>query len=298
MKITTDCSWAAMLVAVTACGGDPSAQDIAVDNEVQHGVSWEQYRDAAAVKLDGRDYYRVEWDLFFESEAALRKHYDQQTTQPREKLGVFRHTTTGFEPTFPMTEALDLKYCISNSFSNKTTVSTDAAGAMSDWEKVINVRFRWVQAEDASCSESNANVDFAILPTTVPHLAGCGASKKLWSGGCPVGGGTVTGVLLIQYGVIPFPTNPAMTPRGVFRHELGHLLGFRHEFVWAPTSCELLTSGTVTGRQVTDGYDIESVMGYPSECGMPAGDTIISAQDGIGARRIYGPPAAWHLTWI
>lgn len=77
-------------------------------------------------------------------------------------------------------------------------------------------------------------------------------------------------------------------PVGVMRHELGHILGFRHEHIRsdAPSDCpDENTSGTIN---VTD-YSTNSVMHY--FCGGVGDRELkITEIDREGARKIYGPP--------
>lgn len=75
---------------------------------------------------------------------------------------------------------------------------------------------------------------------------------------------------------------------GVFRHELGHVLGFRHEHVRneAPPVCP---NEPLWDTQVLSVYDPKSVMHY--FCGgVGTHDLKISELDRKGARMVYGPP--------
>jgi hypothetical protein len=75
---------------------------------------------------------------------------------------------------------------------------------------------------------------------------------------------------------------------GVLRHELGHVLGFRHEHIrsGAPPGCpDEDTYGTIDLTQ----YDPRSVMHY--FCGGVGSDTLaITEIDKAGAQKVYGPP--------
>jgi hypothetical protein len=75
---------------------------------------------------------------------------------------------------------------------------------------------------------------------------------------------------------------------GVFRHELGHVLGFRHEHIVSgkPPGCpDEDTYGTI---HLTD-YDAKSVMHY--FCGgLGSKSLAITEKDRTAAQGVYGPP--------
>lgn len=77
---------------------------------------------------------------------------------------------------------------------------------------------------------------------------------------------------------------------GVLRHELGHVLGFRHEHIrsGAPPNCpDESTANTVD----LTAYDPRSVMHY--FCGgVGSRELAITDVDRAGARMVYGPPAS------
>ena len=85
-----------------------------------------------------------------------------------------------------------------------------------------------------------------------------------------------------------FDPNLSYDRKGVLRHELGHVLGFRHEHIrsGAPAICpDEDLDGTFN---LTD-YDPQSVMHY--FCGGNGSHTLsITSLDKIGAQQVYGPP--------
>lgn len=77
---------------------------------------------------------------------------------------------------------------------------------------------------------------------------------------------------------------------GVLRHELGHVLGFRHEHIRneAPPVCP---NEPLWDARVLTAYDPSSVMHY--FCGKVGSNALsITALDRRGAQQVYGPPLA------
>jgi hypothetical protein len=75
---------------------------------------------------------------------------------------------------------------------------------------------------------------------------------------------------------------------GVLRHELGHVLGFRHEHirVEAPAACP---DEDIADVSILTGYDPKSVMHY--FCGKVGNkNLLITDLDVAGSQRLYGPP--------
>jgi len=313
MSCNWNCSrlWAMLLALppLSACSADVTELEGGGLNPAQTELGWDEYRDASTRTLDERKYYVTEGDLVFTSEAALKAHYDARSRPidgSVEKLHVFKRASDDMEPTFPPDEAVRLDYCVSDLFATwvdspgKDQVVAEVAQAMSDWQNTVNVRFIYHPGEDANCDENNANVDFAVVPTSFP-IGACASNKMMWSGpamGCPNSSSNIVtgGILSFNYSSAqPVPSNV-----GVYRHELGHMLGFRHEHPFNPAgSCTRETPNMqgddLTFRALTD-YDSSSVMHYSFfPCGLLV-EYEISPLDGVGARSVYGMPAAWHVT--
>jgi hypothetical protein len=295
---------AAAAALLASCGGlatDPPHQSEPL------APGWAEYRDQARAAAGAGDVYRVEWDLVFDSERALRAHYEREVLGLSLKLGLFVQESTGYEATFPRERARDITYCVSRGFADPPRVVADMAAGTSAWEAAADVHFRHVEAEDASCNRFNTNVEFAVLPTSNFLYAACAVNRLLWDGGprCFVSINPVVGVLQINYARIPGAApDDGLTPRGVLQHELGHILGFRHEHPWAPdgggcTEQRSMPQTDLGVRRLTDeydadGWDRDSVMQYPGCAGEAGRDFTLSELDGTGARVAYGMPLAWY----
>jgi hypothetical protein len=91
-----------------------------------------------------------------------------------------------------------------------------------------------------------------------------------------------------------FDPNLSFDAVGVLRHELGHVLGFRHEHIrsQAPPSCP---DETLNDTLDLTQYDPQSVMHY--FCGgVGSKELAITETDRIGAQVVYGPPLAEGAT--
>jgi hypothetical protein len=266
-------------------------------------MPFEQYRDRALRVIDGERFYQVEFDLFFDSEDDLYQYYVQRVEQELDKSTALVDMSTGKRATWVRNgNALNIRYCVSsNDFGeDHAAVVADVSEAMHDWEDVANLHYVYVPAQDGNCYGANADVDVAIVASPAPQAA-CGMPPYVPSGFirmmCPLHN---LGMLSFDYARWPwerFP--PPMTPVGVFRHELGHINGFRHEQVRAadpacaeaPVMCD---GADCQGAEYLTEYDVESVMQYPG-CGITVTTYEISKLDGIGARMLYGMPAAWYV---
>ena len=154
-----------------------------------------------------------------------------------------------------------------------TNVRENMAAATRDWEAICDVAFRGVTDETSevlfSVRKHNARGIFiaaSFFPNDPPDRRN----------------------LLIDPSY--FTPSLGFNTVGVLRHELGHILGFRHEHIrtGAPPSCP---SESLDSTIDLTKYDPQSVMHY--FCGGVGDPELrITALDIEGAQKVYGRPRA------
>jgi hypothetical protein len=244
----------------------------------------------------------VEGDLYFDSEEELRKYFDERMKEDVDKAHAFQQISTGYIPKFEFPANTNIRYCISDSFSpDKDTWVERMEAATKAWEDIANIRFSYLSQYDSSCTSATSGVDFAVMRDDA--LGGyCGRNKMTnwFSNSCPLG--------TLQIDTDQDPTfngaTPNVTETGVLRHELGHILGLRHEHPWRSvidplsscTEAATYASLDLTGVQLgTLSYDQLSVMHYPfNDCdGYWLSDFTLTNADIYSTQELYGMHPAW-----
>jgi hypothetical protein len=148
-------------------------------------------------------------------------------------------------------QRFNLTYCISNDFGKRKDLVVEAMEeATMDWMSAGNLRFVYDSTQDANCNESNENVVFDIRPVEVGYYLARAffPSSKREKRNLLIDGSSFT------------LSETALT--GILRHEIGHILGFRHEHISDDNDkCK----EDRNFKPLTD-YDKRSVMHYP-QCG-------------------------------
>lgn len=285
---------AAVLISVpSGCAGEAiDGQDLEGYEASEGGLpSWEEFLAAAThVEPDGTEHFFVDGDVPIEDEDALRDIYDSWSgTTPKSLVRTNGANGSGGDGVWVNNDQLDITYCVASSgwptISGQnlyTLTQTYMADATRLWQEVVNVRYRYVPSQDASCAGGNTGVKINVVPGSASACASPPYTSLCQSGGR---------ALAINYNAVP-QTYAARLP--IFLHELGHVIGLEHEHWAAPpdptTGCQASTAfrrleGTTT-------FDAVSIMAYAC-AGLTPG-TVISFLDGRGARSLYGAPAAWH----
>ena len=266
----------AMLATTLAFGCQPS-------NEQHSFMSYEEFRAHAFERPDGT--FIIDGDLPVENEADLRDIYDRAAANyalRHEDDGVASgsqtlivHQDGGSDDIWNSSEQQNLTYCVSTTdfgayYNDVVTAMADAATA---WENVANVDFR----EDCSGTNSSTSVHFPVIaaPASATYVASAffpyfSNSQRVVDMNIDYLDGTST------LGV--------WTVTGVMIHELGHVLGFRHEHT-RPDAGTCFEDNN--WRDVTV-YDGSSVMHYPHCNGTQAGDLQITDCDAVGSSTLYG----------
>ncbi|MEZ4363557.1 MAG: MYXO-CTERM sorting domain-containing protein [Kofleriaceae bacterium] len=172
-----------------------------------------------------------------------------------------------------------LTYCISEEFGlNKPSV-IEGMRMASDlgWELLANVDFLYLPEQDGGCTTQNDAVVFSVRP-----VSGAPYSARAFFPSFP----RAQRDLLIDTDT--FAADFPWPLKNVLAHELGHILGFRHEHIRPEGDPECAEDSQ--WRALTP-YDAASVMHYP-QCGGTSTDLSITAMDRDGVRQLYGeaPP--------
>ncbi|QSQ22717.1 VCBS repeat-containing protein [Pyxidicoccus parkwayensis] len=260
---------------LAACGGAPETSPTSPEpGSLSTGVTYEEFK-AATYQEPDTGIYIVDGDVPIVDEAALREFYDENVRPG----ALIIKTRNGADAAWNGTQALNLTYCVSTSAfgTNYNKVVEAMNRAAVAWENVAHVSFVHDSGQDSNCTSLNNVVLFDVRPG--PSNAPYGARAFF------PGDARSAREVLIRPDQLPL-TMPTLS--AMLTHELGHVLGFRHEHIRVAQTATDCIESTTDFRELTP-YDSGSVMHY----NICAGSTNpyayrITGWDAHGAALKYG----------
>jgi len=274
--------------------------------------AWEEFLASVPRAADGA--YLVEEDIAIFGEARLRAYYDRQVARARaehlagrEPIATSRAALKvhvddgGADSVWPHAQLLT--YCVEPSFGDRYGAVRDALRAATrSWSERLNVQFAEVLPSVADCQGTLVLLDTPAVFHVVPLPPG-GVLPPVARSFLPdeplFEGNTFAHTL--QISDIPFTsTSEDDELEGLLRHELGHILGFRHEdtgIFWGSSRCsgdsdepyrEVAEPATSPDPTASGVYDEASVMMPPRCFKRAAGPPRQSEIDYAGGVRLYG----------
>ncbi|AEI62878.1 M57 family metalloprotease [Corallococcus macrosporus] len=259
------------LALLAGCGGNDGSTTTPEENLGQ-GMSWEEFL-AQVYQEPETGIFIADGDTPFASEKHLREFYDNNVKNGQ----LIVHRVGGQDAAWSATQKLNLTYCVSTTFgSNYNRMVQAMASATATWEAAGHVDFIHVSAQDSNCNASNNNVLFDVSPI---NAGGQYLARAFFPGDSRSNRNVV-------FDPSSFQPLGVWTLEGITRHELGHVLGFRHEHT-RPESGACFEDNN--WRALTT-YDGSSVMHYPQCNGTQNGDLVLTTKDVQGIQALYGTP--------
>ncbi|MFC3616456.1 hypothetical protein ACFORG_22155 [Lutimaribacter marinistellae] len=252
--------------------------------KASEGLSFEEFRDQTVYVEETGKYY-VNGDTPIRNEKLLREFWESNVKNAPVRAPADAGTPEfsvitvgGLDQIWDPMERLRLTYCVSTRFGSRhPLVVGDMQAAAAAWEAVANLDFIYMPAEDGDCNNSNDRVLFDVRPVN----AGGQFLAAAFFPNDPRPDRSV----VIDPSSFALDPNGNLTLRGILRHELGHVIGGRHEHT-RPEAGVCFEDNDWRG--VTD-YDAFSVMHYPQCNGMGDWSLTLTAMDRSGVACLYGP---------
>lgn len=184
------------------------------------------------------------------------------------------NTVRGADDKWTASQALNLTNCVSTKFSGDyERVKTAVAAGAAQWEAATsNVNFTYVPAQDRSCTTRNTNVVFSVEPTKT--------SQYIARAFFPSSSKSSRNVLVNAKSLY---SSGSWTPSNIMAHELGHVLGLRHEH----TRPEAATCFEDNNWRPLTADDSASIMHYP-QCNGTSSNLSMTSLDRDDIRKLYG----------
>lgn len=282
---------------------DPGAANQALDArqgdlaaQARQGMSaldFDDFRDRVLwVEATGK--YYVNGDVPIRNEKLLREFWQQNIQNDPLQIvpaqdGTIPEfaiaTVGGLDQIWSQADRMRLTYCVSDRFGDRR--QAEVARAMRDaaraWEAAAALGFIHVAAEDADCDATNDRVIFDVRPVDArgEFLAAAffpNEPRRYRS-------------LVIDPSAFALDPSDQLTLTGILRHELGHVIGARHEHT-RPEAGACFEDAE--WRAVTD-YEPSSVMHYPQCNGRGDWSLQLTASDQSGVACVYGAAPGFSI---
>lgn len=244
-------------------------------------VAFDEFRDGLYREPDDGPYI-VQGDVPIWGDEALRAYYDERV-ELASALTVMQ--SDAVDSIWDSTERQHLTFCISDLFRDRKGEVVEAfMQAIGEWEAIANVDFVYRPDQDGRCHWRNAQVKFHVRPTPddgwAPYIARAFFPHQ------PRDERSVL-INLAEHDAMLASDDIEgdYTLLGVLRHELGHVLGFRHEHIRDEAAAFFCTEDD-DYRVITE-YDSASVMHYPQCNGTGDWSLPLTDTDRRGAAFFY-----------
>jgi hypothetical protein len=267
---------AAAAIAAAGLAATPatasSSEVPAASSQRAEPPTYAEFKASTFRDVDGQ--WIVNGDEPIATEAKLRQYYNKMMGHPdRDQTSLVVNQTPSGDDIWSASQVGSLTYCVSTSFGSdySTVVSAMQQGAAL-WENASSaIDFVYVSSADSSCTTSNSSVLFSVEPVVTDEYI----ARSFF----PSSGDSERNILVDAWGL----QNSGWAPGNILGHEMGHILGFRHEH----TRPEAGTCFEDDNWRPLTPYDSASIMHYP-QCNGSSADLTFSAYDGEGTRSVYG----------
>jgi|GEM_PF-1028720 hypothetical protein len=260
------CLVLACVAALPGCGGEPTE---GAEDTADTFTSFEDF-EAQTFREPDTGFYIVDGDMVIATRAELIEFYEQHVRG--NALTV--NTVNGVVPTWNDVDKLNITYCVSTSFgSNYYGVGRLMLDAAAAWSQAANVRFVHLTEQDNNCTVANTKVVFDVRPS----VGSAYPARSFFPGDARA----KRSLIIDDSAFIPMAP---LTLTGLLRHELGHVLGFRHEHT-RPQAAKCFEDNNWSA---VSSYDPSSVMHYFYCNGANAGDLVLTERDRVGVAALYG----------
>mgnify|MGYP002737414933 CR=1 FL=1 len=271
MRLKRTLALAATAAAALAIGAVLPAAAASTPDEGSDVPSFQEFAADTFRDVDGS--YIVNGDEVISGKKDLRSFYDQLVGPDTLTDGLIVNTVGGADDKWSSSKISNLTYCVSTKFGTR---HADVVNAMQSgaalWEQASSkVNFVYVPSSDSKCTTRNNAIVFSVepvattqyiarafFPSTPDRQQNVLIDDSIWSSG-------------------------SWTPTNIIGHELGHVLGFRHEHT-RPESGTCFEDNN--WRPLTP-YDSSSIMHYP-QCNGSSADLSMTSTDRAGVVALYG----------